>query len=128
MTLVLDSGGVSALAARRALLDEMRRRGRWPALVPSVVLAESLTGDHRRDHGVNRFLSSCQVLPVGEAHAREAARLRTATGRAGAITATDAIVVAVASTCPDPLVLTSDRKDLDDLAGNAARPIVVVAV
>ena len=47
MTLILDSGGLSALAADRAKLAELRRRGLWPGQVPSVVLAESLTGDHR---------------------------------------------------------------------------------
>jgi hypothetical protein len=44
MTLILDAGGVSALTGQRARLMELRRRGLWPAQVPSVVLAESLTG------------------------------------------------------------------------------------
>ena len=44
MTLVLDSGGLSALAAQRARLQELRRRGLWPAQVPAVVLAESPAG------------------------------------------------------------------------------------
>ena len=44
MTLILDAGGVSALARQRARLIELCRRGLWPAQVPSVVLAESLTG------------------------------------------------------------------------------------
>ena len=81
MTLILDAGGVSALARQRARLIELRRRGPWPAQVPSVVLAESLTGDHRRDFHANRLLRACQVRDVTEPHAREAARLRAATGR-----------------------------------------------
>ena len=34
MTLVLDSGGITALAGQRARLAELRRRGLWPAQVP----------------------------------------------------------------------------------------------
>ena len=61
MTLVLDAGGVSALAGKRARLMELRRRGLWPAQVPAVVLAEALTGDHRRDFHPNRLLRACQT-------------------------------------------------------------------
>jgi hypothetical protein len=125
MTLILDAGGISALAGQRARLIELRRRGLWPAQVPSVVLAESLTGDHRRDFHANRLLRACQVRDVTEPHAREAARLRTATGLAATITATDAVVVAFASTCPSPIVLTSDARDLAALAEHAARPVTI---
>ena len=124
MTLILDAGGVSALAGQRARLMELRARGLWPAQVPSVVLAESLTGDHRRDFHANRLLRACQIRDVTEPHAREAARLRTATGRP-AITTTDAVVAAFASTCPSPIVLTSDPGDLAALAEHAARPITI---
>lgn len=117
MTLILDSGGISALAGQRARLAELRRRGLWPAQVPAVVLAEALTGDHRRDFHANRLLRACQVRDVTEPQAREAARLRTATGRPSAITATDAIVAAFATTCADPVVVTSDPLDLAALAG-----------
>ena len=34
MTVILDAGGVSALAGQRARLVELRRRGYWPAQVP----------------------------------------------------------------------------------------------
>ena len=127
MTLILDAGGVSALAGQRARLIELRRRGLWPAQVPSVVLAESLTGDHRRDFHANRLLRACQVRDVTEPHAREAARLRTATGRPATITATDAVVAAFASTCSSPLVLTSDQRDLTALAEHAAHPTTIAA-
>jgi hypothetical protein len=60
----------------------------------------------------NRLLRACPVRDVTEPQAREAARLRTATGRASAISATDAVVAAFASACPDPVVLTSDPHDL----------------
>jgi predicted nucleic acid-binding protein len=122
-TLVLDSGGVSALATQRARLAELRRRGLWPAQVPSVVLAEALTGDHRRDVAANRLLKACQIRDVTEILGREAARLRGATGRAGTIAATDAIVVAFAAACSAPVILTSDSKDLGALAAHAGQSI-----
>lgn len=52
-------------------------------------------------------------------------RQRAGTGRAGTISATDAIVAAFASTRPDPVVLTSDPRDLGALAEHTARPITV---
>lgn len=127
MTLVLDAGGLSALAGQRARLHELRRRGLWPAQVPAVVLTESLTGDHRRDFHVNRLLCACQVRGVDELHAREAARPRTATGRPGSVSAADAVVVALAATGPDGVVVTTDPADLRALAQHAAVPVSVVA-
>jgi predicted nucleic acid-binding protein len=97
VTLVLDAGGISALAGQRARLLELRRRGQWPAQVPAVVLAEALTGDHRRDFHANRLLHACQIRDVTEPLAREAGRLRAATGRAATISAADSIVAAFAS-------------------------------
>ena len=64
MTLVLDAGGISAIAGQRARLVQLRQRGLWPAQVPSVVLAEPLTGDQRRDYHANRLLRACQVRDV----------------------------------------------------------------
>jgi predicted nucleic acid-binding protein len=124
-TLVLDSGGINALANQRTRLLELRRRDAWPARVPSVVLVEALTGDHRRDTAANRLLKMCQISDVTELTAREAARLRGATGRAGSISVTDAVVVAFASTCDAPVILTSDPKDLGALADHARQRIVI---
>lgn len=126
MTLVLDAGGVSALAGQRARLMELRDRGLWPAQLPAVVLTEVLTGDHRRDFHVNRLLRLCQIRDVNESMARDAARLRTATGRAGTISATDAIVAALASGLHGPIVLTSDPHDLGALAEHATGAIDIV--
>ncbi len=128
MTLVLDAGGLSALAGQRARLQELRRRGLWPAQVPAVVLTEALTEDHRRDFHINRLLRTCQVREVDEPQAREAARLRTATDRAATISAVDAVVAALAGARPDAVVLTSDPLDLRALAAHAASPISVVGV
>jgi predicted nucleic acid-binding protein len=127
VTLVLDSGGVSALAGQRSRLMELRRRGLWPPQVPAVVLAEALTGDHRRDFHANRLLRACQIRDVDELQAREAARLRSATGRAAKISATDAVVAAFASLCSAPVVLTSDPADLAALAEHTTHPIAVAS-
>jgi len=126
VTFVLGSGGLSALAANRARLVELRRRGLWPAQVPTVVLTEALTGDHRRDVATNRLLHTCQLRAVDEISAREASRLRTATRRAGTILVVDTVVAAMASDRPGGVVLTSDPRDLWALAQHAARPIAVV--
>jgi len=126
MMLVLDAGGLSSLIGQRARLVELRRRGLWPAQVPAVVLTEALTGDHRRDVHTNRLLRTCQVREVNEVQARMAARLRTATGRAGTISAVDAVVAALAGAQPEAVVLTSDPRDLRALAEHTAHPIAVV--
>ncbi len=126
MTLILDSGGISALAGQRARLAELRRRGLWPPEVPAVVLVEALTGDHRRDYDTNRLLRTCQVRGVEELLSRDAARLRTASGRASTISAVDAIVAPFASGRPDPVVLTGDPRDLGTLAQHIAAPLTIV--
>lgn len=128
MTLILDSGGVSALCGQRARLAELRRRGLWPAQVASVVLTEALTGDHRRDFEANRLVGLCQVRDVGEQLAREAALLRTRTGRASTISAVDAVVAAFAMSLPEPVVLTSDPDDLRALVDGAGVPVTIAAV
>ena len=127
MTLILDSGGVSALAGQRARLAELRRRGEWPPQVPAVVLAEALTGDHRRDFHENQLLAMCQIRPVSEALARDAARLRTRTGRTAPISATDAIIAALAVGYADPVVLTSDPDDVRALVASQTMPVTVAA-
>lgn len=128
MSLVLDSGGLTVLAGQRARVEQLQRRGLWPAQVSSVVLTEALTGDRRRDFHVNRLLRTCQVRPVDEMQARQAARLRTATGRADSISAVDAIVVGLADARGGGLVLTSDPDDLGALAAHASSPISIAGV
>jgi len=70
----------------------------------------------------------CQVKPVDEPLARQAAVLRTNTGTAGTISATDAIVVALAGTVRDANVLTSDPADLSALAAESEGTIAITAV
>ena len=125
MSVVLDAHGLTVLAARRAYLEELRRRGEWPAIVPSVVLTEALTGDHRRDYHENRLLRTCDVRPVDEVVARVAATLRTRAGGRRPPSAVDAIVVAVADDAGGATVLSSDPGDLRALADHTTNEVTV---
>ena len=91
--------------------------------MPSVVLAECVSGRQSIDAATNHFLKSCDIeelLP--EAVARRAGQLRERTGRASEISAVDAVVVAMAE--PDGLTLTTDPEDLGALAAHT-RGVVV---
>ena len=117
--LVLDSGGVSRLAARTktaaALIAALVEQQLWPPVVPTMVLVESLHGDSGRDANTNRFLKTCIIeVEVSEATARRAAQLRRLAGTGSAV---DALVVAVAE--PGGTVLTGDQADLEALATHA---------
>lgn len=126
MRLVLDSEGLTVLAADRARLAELRRRGEWPPLIPTVVLTESLTGDHRRDYHENRVLRACDVRPVDSDLARAAAALRTAAMGTASPSAVDAVVVALADRAGGATVLTADVEDLRALAAHATNEVRVV--
>lgn len=128
MTLVLDSGALSALSAHRRRSGKLRLHRMWPAEVLAVVLTESLTGDHRRDFQVERLLKTCRVFGVDESLARHAARLRARTGRAASISAVDAIVAAFAQSRPQPVVLTSDPDAMRLLAEHADPPFEIALV
>ncbi|MDQ3609801.1 MAG: hypothetical protein M3459_13015 [Actinomycetota bacterium] len=65
---------------------------------------------------------------TGRADVPGAVRLRTATGRAGTITAVDAVVAAFAGARPDAIVLASDPQDLEALAEHVVLAITVAAV
>jgi predicted nucleic acid-binding protein len=117
--IVLDSGAVSRLAERSqrsaALIGALRRSGTWPAVVPSVVLVECLTGQPGRDAQANRLLKACDVTDQLPAElARRAALLRTRARRGSVV---DALAVATAE--PGGTVLTTDPKDLRVLADQA---------
>ena len=118
---VFDSGAVTRLAGRDrhavARIGSMKREGIWPPVVPSVVLAECVTGRQSVDAVTNRFLKGCEIeekLPARVA--RNAGRLRDRTGRASHISAVDALVVAMAE--PHGLVLSTDPGDLSALAAH----------
>lgn len=117
--LVVDSGGISRLAERSrraaALIATFRREGLWPPVVPTIVLAESISGRPRTDASVDRFLKGCDIeanLPV--AKARRAGEVRARARRGSAV---DAVLVALAE--PHGTVLTSDEDDLRALAAYA---------
>lgn len=125
MTLVLDSGAISMLAGHRARLQEMRRRGEWPPVVPAPALVEALTGDHRRDFHENHLLRLCVVEPADEALARHAAFLRTAVAPTGTPSAVDAMVVAQADRLGGAIVLTTDPDELQALAQHTSNVVRV---
>lgn len=117
--LILDSSGLSRLAERSrraaALVRALQSQGVWPPLVPTAVVAESISGRARTDANVNRLLKSCDVHPMlAERLARRAGELR-ARARRGSVV--DAIAVAFAE--PGGTILTSDRADLEALASHA---------
>ena len=111
------------LVQNRARLEELRRRGEWPALVPAVVLTKALTGDHRRDFHEDRVLRTCDIRATDEGLARKAAALRTAAGRTRSPSAVDAIVVALADDVGGATVITGDIRDLRALARYAANDV-----
>lgn len=122
--LVLDSGGVSALArgsgTARAALVRARRDG-WTVVIAAPVLAEVHTG--RRDHAhIDRVVNAVDtVLPTTAARARQAGELRA---RSRVVDVVDAIVVAEAVGSLPAVILTSDPGDIGQLAdasGSRAR-------
>jgi predicted nucleic acid-binding protein len=119
--LILDSGGLRYLAKRNqdaaAMIRVFVRDGLWPPAVPSVVVAESITGRQRNDANVNRLLKTCDIFEqLPEALVRRAGALRSRARRGSAV---DSILVATAE--PAGAVLTSDDDDLNALASHADR-------
>jgi predicted nucleic acid-binding protein len=119
---VLTTIAEKGTTLRPALLKTLIGRGR--VVVPTAVIAESTTGDHRRDANVNRALKKLSVVDLDAALAKSAAALRHARNRSGAGTI-DAIVVATADAVPGTAVLTSDPDDLRALASVRGRTRIV---
>ena len=119
MSLVLDSGAVTALGRRdrqtAARIVALRQRGLWPPILPAVVLIDSLTGNRVRDALVNRTVALSVVHPLEESLARRAAQLR---GRARAGSAVDACVVVTAELL-GALVITGNPVELARLSHHA---------
>jgi hypothetical protein len=114
--LVLDSGGFGRLSERSrkslALIEEFRKAGLWPPVVPTMVLVESLQGHPGRDANANRFLKTVLTDDgVAVDVARRAAELRRRARRGSAV---DALVVVLAE--PNGTVLTGDEEDITALA------------
>jgi len=83
--------------------------------VPTAVIAESTTGDPRRDAPTNRILKGVLLVPLDERVARLSARLRHVTRVRGSGTI-DAIVVATGDDVRGSVIFTTDPHDLTPLA------------
>ncbi len=130
-SLVLDSGGVSAIsegdARARAMLVRARREGRDVA-IPAPVLTEVWTG--RREHAsIDRVINDVtRQLETTPERAKQAGVIRA---RSGVPDVVDAIVMAEAVAAGAAIILTSDPDDLQrlrDAAGLSKREIEIVAV
>ena len=129
--LILDSGGVSAIAEgngdARAVLDRARREG-WLVVIHAPVLAEVHTG--RRDHAmIDRVINAVDMLlPTTPELARRAGELRA---KSGVLDVVDSVVVAEAVAARPSLILTSDPDDISRLieaAGVADDEVILIAV
>ncbi len=113
--LVLDSGGVSALATGDLRANRLFRRAvrkGYVVVIPTPVLAEVYSG-RATDASMDRVVKDVEFLiPTSVSVARRAGELRS---RSGVRDVVDAIVVAEASVVPDSIVLTSDASDIRSL-------------
>ncbi|MGH7757040.1 MAG: type II toxin-antitoxin system VapC family toxin [Vulcanimicrobiaceae bacterium] len=126
--IVLDSGALSALAARDGRVVAILRKAieeKSEIAVPTVVIAESTTGTPRDapTKAVLRALASV-VVPLSEPLARAAGALRYRARRSGADTA-DAIVVATADASRGSIVLTCDPADMRSLVAVEGKSVVL---
>jgi len=123
---ILDSGAISALAKEnarvRTALTHAINAGAEIA-VPTVVIAESTTGDHRRDAATNRVLRLATPIDLDVTLARRAASLRHAVRarRSGTI---DAILVATADAVDGTVIFTADGRDVQGLVAIERRSLV----
>ena len=127
--LVLDAGGVSAIATgsgiARAALERARREG-WIVVIPAPVLVEIHTG--RPDHArIDRVVNAVDiVIDTTQERAKQAGELRS---RSGVRDVVDAIAVAEAVAAPPAVIMTSDPDDiriLIDTAGASDRVGIIV--
>ena len=125
---VLDSGGVSAIAQgsalARAVVIRARREGRL-VVIPAPVLTEVYTG--RRDHAhIDRVVNEVdRMIETTPERAKQAGVLRA---RSGVLDVVDAIVVAEAVSALPAIILTSDLDDINalvDAAGARDRVTVI---
>ena len=109
------------------MVASLRKQGAWPPMVPTAVIVESLTGDHRKDYHTGRLLRLCVVRDLTEIIARHAALLRHK-ARQNGISAVDAVVAATADHAGGGVVWTSDPTDMSALAAHTIHPVRVSAV
>ncbi len=125
--IVLDSGAFTAIAKRNepirfALKKALAEGG--SISIPTIVLAESTTGSGPRDARVNQLARICRIVDLDERIARLAASLRFARPAFGVA---DAIVIATADALGGSVVLTTDARDLRELASlrNVSRVVAI---
>lgn len=115
-TVVLDSGVLDRATTNVELRRVLRRfveRGHT-AVVPTVVLAEAITG-RPQDAATNQTIKWLGTVDTDESTARKAGALRFRAARVGdqrAPGAVDAIVAAHAAEAGAGLVMTTDPTDL----------------
>jgi predicted nucleic acid-binding protein len=123
--IVLDSGALSALAEKagsiRSSLAKALADGA-ELVIPTIVLAETTTGDGTRDARINRVANVCAIVPLDERIARAAAALRFYRPACGVA---DAVVVATADAVHGSAIMTSDPRDIRALASHRGRSRVV---
>lgn len=116
-TVVLDAGGVLALAAGRTdalAVLAAARRARVRVSISGATYAEVVRGSGPRDAPVNRVLHLAETVPVTERIGRRAGLLLAAAGSSSTV---EALVVATAlETSRGAVVLTSDPDDIGRLA------------
>jgi predicted nucleic acid-binding protein len=116
LRIVLDSGALSAIAEEQGFARAKFAKalaGGALAAIPTIVLAETTTGNGVRDARINRVAKGCDIVDLTETIARSAAALRS---RKPACGVADAIVVATADAMRGSAILTSDPDDLRALA------------
>jgi predicted nucleic acid-binding protein len=113
---VLDSGVLDRASTDRGFRDEVRDLvgGGWAPLVPTVVLAETITG-RPQDAATNQTIKRLGTVDTTQAVARRAGALRFRAERSGTRrlpSAIDAIVAAHAASAGAGVVYTTDPDDL----------------
>ena len=127
-TIVLDSGVIDQVNANpefRWLLRDLIENG-WVPVIPTVVLAETITG-RAQDAPVNQAVKRLGTVDTTEATARRAGQLRFAVQRSGARripSGIDAIVAAHASDAERSVVFTTDPTDIRRLLADFRRIII----
>ncbi|HVZ86847.1 MAG TPA: PIN domain-containing protein [Polyangia bacterium] len=122
--LTLDSGALIAAVKgdRRfwALWKEALARGAT-VTVPAAVVAQVWRGNSA---AIARVLQGCEVEALSEERAKRAGRLLAASRTSDVV---DASVVAGAAARHDAIV-TSDRRDIERLAGSLRRKLTIIPV
>ena len=91
-------------------------------LVPAPVVVQVSRSPQQAQ--LRRFLTGCDVIPLGESEAHDAGRLLGMTGTAYVV---DAVVVAIALR-QKAIILTSDPDDIERLVRASGREIAVIAI